>query len=162
MRNRNVVVDNDKTNNDETLGKEDENLKPVPPSVIYGHSLKKIKSYKNVRREYKLSNQKTVFLQDVGAILKEFPVENHTYDDELLIEISNIAEKYFVYGSKDERNKIKQEALDELMLPYFKDDLQLLHKTIQHVWKKIKKTNVLKRVWSRTKHFFFQMVVMSS
>ena len=47
----------------------------------------KIKSYKNIRKSYKLKNQKQVFITDLRAVLNEFPTDNHQYNDELLVEI---------------------------------------------------------------------------
>ena len=81
---------------------------------------------------------------------------DHQYNDELLVEILNIAEVYFCYGSKEEREKVKFEAIQELMLPYFINDKELLLKTISHVWAKVSKSNSFKRIWQRFKLFFFQ------
>jgi len=128
----------------------------VPPNSIYGHNLKSISSYNKLRKGYKLSNQKSIFLTDIKAILKEFPADKHQYDDELLVEILNIAEAYFIYGNKEDREKAKEECIKEILLPYFRDDVELLVKTIAHVWYKVKKTNMLKRCWSRFKNFFLK------
>lgn len=131
-------------------------IRDVPPNAIYGHNLKSISSYNKLRKGYKLSNQKSIFLTDIKAILKEFPADKHQYDDELLVEILNIAEQYFIYGNKDDREKAKDECVKEILLPYFRDDVELLVKTIAHVWHKVKKTNIFKRSWSRFKNFFLR------
>ena len=136
--------------------KENEILKEIPANSLYGVNLKKIKSYKNIRRSYKIKNQKQVFLTDLKQVLREFPFYDHQYNDELLVEILNIAEVYFCYGSKEEREKVKFEAIQELMLPYFINDKELLLKTISHVWAKVSKSNSFKRTWQRFKLFFFQ------
>jgi len=134
----------------------DETLKEIPPNTIYGCNLKKIKSYKNIRKSYKLKNQKQVFITDLRAVLNEFPTDNHQYNDELLVEILNIAECYFIYGDKNERETVKNESILEIMKPYFKDDEELLMKTITHVWHKVSKSNMFKRSLQRFKLFFFQ------
>ena len=72
-------------------------------------------------------------------MLKQFPAELHQYDDELLIEILNIAESFFIYGEAKEREAIKVQCIEELMKPYFKNDGELLLKTIELVEHKIKK-----------------------
>jgi len=136
--------------------KENEILKEIPANSLYGVNLKKIKSYKNIRRSYKIKNQKQVFLTDLKQVLREFPFTDNQYNDELLVEILNIAEVYFCYGSKEEREKVKFEAIQELMLPYFINDKELLLKTISHVWAKVSKSNSFKRTWQRFKLFFFQ------
>ena len=41
--------------------KENEILKEIPANSLYGVNLKKIKSYKNIRRSYKIKNQKQYF-----------------------------------------------------------------------------------------------------
>ena len=125
----------------------------LPPGQIYGHNLKKLSSYNKLRRNKKLSIQKQVFLDDVGAILSQFPVEDYLYDDELLITFLNICESYFVCSSAVERKESKDEAL-RLMLPYFRDDVQLLKKSVAHVWHKVKKSSALKRMVARLVIFF--------
>ena len=134
----------------------EEIMKEIPPNTIYGCNLKKIKSYKNIRKSYKLKNQKQVFITDLKTVLNEFPINNHQYNDELLIEILNIAECYFVYGNNKERETVKNESIIEIMKPYFKDDEELLLKTISHVWHKVSKSNMFKRSLQRFKLFFFQ------
>ena len=141
---------------DEQKTDEVKSVRDVPPNTIYGHNLKKISSYNKLRKTYKLSNQKAFFLNDIKAILREFPADRHQYDDELLTEILNIAEAYFIYGSSEDREKVKQDCIIELLSPYFKNDTELLFKTIGHVWCNVKKTNIAKRSWSRFKNFFFK------
>jgi hypothetical protein len=161
---RSVVVDTDsvdlKVNDEPALEEvkvdEVKKIVDVPPNSIYGHNLKSISSYNKLRKNYKLSNQKSVFLTDIKEILKQFPADRHQYDDELLVEILNIAEAYFIYGDKQDREKAKEECIKSILLPYFRDDEELLVKTIAHVWFKVKKTNVFKRCWSRFKNFFFK------
>jgi hypothetical protein len=78
----------------------------------------------------------------------------HQYDDELLIEILNIAESFFIYGEAQEREAIKVQCIEELMKPYFKNDGELLLKTIGHVWQHVNKSNLRRRLWARLKNFF--------
>ena len=73
----------------------------------------------------------------------------------MLIEILNIAESFFIYFDFESREKAKVECINDLMLPYFKDDVELLFKTIGHIWPQVKKTNLFRRLISRFKNFFF-------
>lgn len=148
------VLGNDKDDIPQNLKDDAAVVKEVPSSRIYGHDLKRLKSYKKIRRGYKLSNQKAIFMSDISLILKEFPADKHQYDDELLVEILNIAEAYFIYGSKDDRESAKKDCIIHLLSPYFRGDIDLLFKTISHVWNKVSKTNLAKRLWARTKNFF--------
>lgn len=139
--------------NSQSVSANDEQ-KAIPPSNLYGHNLKKMKSYKKLRRGYKLSNQKAIFLGDLNAILKEFKPEEHKYDDELLIEILDLAEKYFVYGSKEDRENVKSECVLELMKPFFNNDENLIEKTISNIWHRVNKSNAMRRTFIRFKNFF--------
>jgi hypothetical protein len=127
----------------------------IPPKYLYGNDLKRIKSFKKLRRGYKLQNQKAIFLNDLKELLRQFPTDQHRYDDELLIEILNIAESFFIYGNQTERETIKDECVKELMSPYFANDVDLLLKTITHVWQHVNKSSLRRRLWSRFKIFFF-------
>jgi hypothetical protein len=155
-----------------TLGKDDVNeevktdeniviesdLKPkeVPPNKLHSINLKKISSYRKLRRSYKISNQKAVFINDLKVVLNEFDPKEHTYNDELLLCVVNIAEHFFVFGNKEERESVKRESIREVMLPYFRNDKELLEKTIMHIWHLVKKSNAFKRSIQRLKLFFFQ------
>ena len=129
-------------------------VEDIPPKRVFSHDLKKIKSYRKLRRNFKINNSKLVFVNDMKAILVCFKLEEHKLDCELLIEVLNIAESFFIYGNKEERNDCKLEAVRELMLPYFFDNELILDKSIANVYHRVKKSNLVKRVWSRLINFF--------
>lgn len=129
-------------------------VEDVPPKRVFSHDLKKIKSYRKLRRNFKINNSKLVFVNDMKAILECFKLEEHKLDTELLIEVLNIAESFFIYGNKDERNDCKLEAVRELMLPYFFDNELILDKSIANVYHRVTKSNLAKRVWRRLLNFF--------
>lgn len=128
----------------------------LPNKQIFNYNLKKLKSFRNIRKSYKIKNQKNIFLQDLTTLLKEYPPQdfNNQLNDELLVEIMNIAEQYFFYGTKEERNENKKECVVKLMLKYFRNDNQLLLKTMQLVKNRVKKSTRIQRVISRLKYFF--------
>ena len=133
-------------------------VKPVPPRSVYGHDLKKLKSYKKIRQAYKQKNTKNVFLFDLKNILHEFPPDDdeNELNDELLREIMQLAERYFIQQSKEEdREALKVDAVVELMLPYFRGDAKLLEYSMKHVKKYVKKIGKLQRTYLRLKLFFF-------
>tara|TARA_R110001606_G_scaffold353438_1_gene503975 strand:- start:12 stop:497 length:486 start_codon:yes stop_codon:yes gene_type:complete len=138
--------------------KQDEPVKKVedvPPKRVYNHDLKKIKSYRKLRRNFKINNSKIVFVNDMKAILECFKLEEHKLDTELLIEVLNVAESFFIYGSKQEREDCKLESVRELMLPYFFDNELILDKSIANVYHRVVKSNLVKRVYRRLLNFFF-------
>jgi len=130
-------------------------VQEVPQKALYNYNLKKIKSFKQIRRKYKMSNQSQIFINDLSLILQEYLPENFQFDNELLIHILNIAESYFIYGNKQERNEQKVTAVRILMKPYFREDVHLLDVMISCVWCKVSKTNMFKRVYKRLQNSFF-------
>ena len=137
----------------------DINYHEIPEKQIYGYNLKKLKSYKKIRRNYKKQNMKSTFINDLQFLLDEYSPSDKENDlnDDLLIEILNIAEEYFIYpNNKQEREIVKREAVIELMKKYYRNDEELLNKTINNLWHKVKKSNMFKRCWARLKVFFFQ------
>lgn len=130
-------------------------VQEVPQKALYNYNLKKIKSFKQIRRKYKMSNQSQIFINDLSIILQEYIPEDFQFDNELLVHILNIAESYFIYGNKEERNDQKVKAVMILMKPYFRNDEQLLNIMISSVWSKVSKTNMFKRVYKRLQNSFF-------
>ena len=102
-----------------------------------------------------MSNQSQIFINDLSLILQEYIPEDFQFDNELLVHILNIAESYFIYGNKEERNDQKVKAVMILMKPYFRNDEQLLNIMISSVWSKVSKTNMLKRIYKRLQNSVF-------
>ena len=131
-------------------------LKDIPPKQLFNYNLKQLKSFKKIRQPYKLKNLKYTFLSDMKIVLNEYlPTDkDNQYNDELLIEVLNIAEEYFISKDKVERDTQKKDCVIELLLPYFNNDKQLLLKTIQLVDHRIKKVGLVRRLYLRGKLFF--------
>ena len=131
-------------------------LKDIPPKQLFNYNLKQLKSFKKIRQSYKLKNLKYTFLSDMKIVLNEYlPTDkDNQYNDELLIEVLNIAEEYFISKNKVERDTQKKDCVIELLLPYFNNDKQLLLKTIQLVDHRIKKVGLVRRLYLRGKLFF--------
>ena len=131
-------------------------LKDIPPKQLFNYNLKQLKSFKKIRQSYKLKNLKYTFLSDMKVVLNEYlPTDkDNQYNDELLIEVLNIAEEYFISKNKVERDTQKKDCVIELLLPYFNNDKQLLLKTIQLVDHRIKKVGLVRRLYLRGKLFF--------
>ena len=134
-------------------------LDDVPPKSLKslnGYNLKKIKSFKLIRKKYKLNNQTAMFIQDLQIILNEYSPDKYQLDTDILVHICNIAEQYFIYGNKEQREEQKLLALSTLMRPYFKNDTELLHKMMSVVYDKVDKSTVLKRIYRRLLNFFLK------
>jgi hypothetical protein len=131
-------------------------LKDIPPKQLFNYNLKQLKSFKKIRQSYKLKNLKYTFLSDMKVVLNEYlPTDkDNQYNDELLIEVLNIAEEYFISKDKVERDTQKKDCVIELLLPYFNNDKQLLLKIILLVDHRIKKVGLVRRLYLRGKLFF--------
>lgn len=131
---------------------------PVPPvenlpKVKVCNNLKKLASFKQIKKNYKLQSQKDIFVSDVRSLLQHLDKDEHEYDIELLIEVLNACEEFFIYGNKEERNQCKAEAINELMIDYFGNE-QVLNKFIGTIKNQIKKSNFVKRTLKKIKNFF--------
>lgn len=132
---------------------------PVPPTVEnlpkvkVCNNLKKLASFKQIKKNYKLQSQKDIFVSDVRSLLQHLNKEEHEYDIELLIEVLNACEEFFIYGNKEERNQCKVDAINELMMEYFGNE-HVLNKFIGTVKNQIKKSNFFKRTLKKFKNFF--------
>jgi hypothetical protein len=157
MRTQRDIVETDLSVEEPVVEEVKEQVKVVediPPKKVFSHDLKKIKSYRKLRRNFKINNSKLVFVNDMKAILECFKLEEHKLDTELLIEVLNIAESFFIYGNKQEREDCKLESVRELMLPYFFDNELILDKSIANVYHRVVKSNLAKRLWRRLVNFF--------
>jgi hypothetical protein len=132
-------------------------LDDVPPKTLNGFNLKKIKSFKIIRKKYKLHNQTTLFIKDLQTVLKEYEPSKFQLDTDILVHICNIAEQYFIYGNHREREEQKIISITTLMKPYFKDDAELLQKMMSVVYDKVNKSTLVKRLYRRfINHFFLK------
>jgi len=123
------------------------------PKVKVCNNLKKLASFKQIKKNYKLQSQKDIFVSDVRSLLQHLDKVSHEYDIELLIEVLNACEEFFIYGNKEERTQYKTEAVNELMIEYFGNE-QVLNKFICTVKNQIKKSNFIKRNLKKVKNFF--------
>lgn len=126
----------------------------LPKDDIYKR-MKKLTTFKQIKRSYKLESQKAQFLADLDELFKHLNVEDHLYDTELLIELMNATEQYFIYGTKDQRDQSKAEVVKEVMLKFFNNDERVLDKFIATVFKKVKKSTLMRRLYRRVYNFFF-------
>jgi hypothetical protein len=125
------------------------------PKSVLDYDLKKMPSFKQKRRKYKFASQGKLFVQELSVVLDQYEPEEHQFDLELLLTVLNIAESFFIHGSKDERNAQKKQAVEDLMLVYFRDDAMLLELMRKNLWRKVKKSGFIRRQFRKIKSFFF-------
>ena len=107
-----------------------------------------------MRRSCKLDNQQKIFITDLKQMLSHMDIVQNTLNTELLIEVINIANQFFIYGQNEDREKSKLEAIHELMMPYFVNE-KILDTNIYSIQHKVTKSNFFKRLYRRGKNFFF-------
>jgi hypothetical protein len=129
-------------------------MKELPKSVL-SYDLKQMQSFKVKRRSFKFATQSRLFVEELSVVLSQYAPEEHQFDMELLTTVLNIAESFFIHGSSDERKAQKDAAVQELLLPYFRDDKDLLDLMKTSVWNKVKKSNVWRRSFRKFRNFFF-------
>lgn len=136
------------------------NIQPVPSATLYGkkNNLKKIKSFKKLRQTRKVSNQKELFLYDMKEMLASIVLENDADRKDLLIEIVNIAHDYFIYGDQETRETSINDAVQELLLPFFDGNKAEFKVDLLSIRKSIIKSNIFRRTTSRVYNFFCSIV----
>ena len=141
--------------------KKNDNYDDIPNKQVFNYNLKKLKSFRNIRKSYKIKNLKNIFLNDLSIVLNEYSPQdiNNQLNDELLVEIMNISEQYFFYGSEIERDENKNDCIIKLMLPYFRNDERLLLKTISLVSDRVNKSSRIQRLIARLKYFFLSLKI---
>ena len=130
-------------------------LHVIPPSTLHNHNLKKIKSFRKLRQCKKVDNQQSIFINDMKSMLDHMKVEDNDLNRELLVEVCNIANEFFIYGDKETRESSKIDSIQQLLLPYFRNDTEILNSIIDSMKHKIIKSNFVKRAFKRIKNFFF-------
>lgn len=124
----------------------------LPKSHLYKR-MKQLSSFKKIKRSYKLEAQKEQFVSDLKELFKHLPADQHKFDTELLLELLNASEEYFIYGSKEERTQSKQEVVRELMMPLFESE-KILDSFVHTLSSRVKKSNLVKRILKRVWNFF--------
>jgi len=134
-----------------------DDIKDIPKATLYGtrNNLKNIKSFRSSRQNDKLINQKTVFKSDIRKILDYMDINENRLNTQLLVEVSNSAYDFFIYGEKEIREESRYNTVKELLLPYFDNDEFLFTTMLDEVSYKIKKSTFVRRLYRRAKNYFF-------
>ena len=126
----------------------------IPPKKIKGIDLKKMKGFKGLRKLAKCENMKKQFLNDMKQLTPYFPVMGNQLNDELLTKVFELAENHFFYGDQEQRDEVKLESVREVMLPYYKNDLNMLENNMRLVIGGVKKLSFRRRMGKRFYVFF--------
>ena len=105
--------------------------------------LKSSSKFTDARHKIKTSVLLEEFQQKLNSDLELFNADENRYDIEFVLKVCNIAESYFIQYKK--MGEIKQIAVIQVLLPYFKNDSELIKNIILHIYPKITKSNILRR-----------------
>ena len=118
-------------------------------SKAHEYNLKKMKSFKQIRKKSKHSDQLSIYFAYMNKVLKKYDAKTNQLDIKLLILVLNVTEGFFIFQSKEEREIMKREAVIKIMKPYFRNDEEVLNAMIGCVWHRVKKSNIIKRFFKR-------------
>ena len=105
--------------------------------------LKSSSKFTDARHKIKTEVLLNEFQQKLNSDLELFDCELNKYDFDFVLKICNIAENHFIQYKK--MGEIKEKAVIQVLLPYFKNDVELIKSTILHIYPKITKSNILRR-----------------
>jgi hypothetical protein len=126
----------------------------IPIKNLYAYDLKKLKSYRTIRQDVKHTNQLIIFENDVGSLLKCFKIDEFNMNTELLELVLQLTEDYFIFGNQKQRDTMKKQAINNLMLQYFKNDQEILDNVMRYAYTNVRKSNFFKRSYSKLVVFF--------
>ena len=142
-------------NNSETVETQNSNLNHIPSSKIHGGgNLKKIGSFNKLRKSRKINSQKIEFINHIKNSLSLVKLDSEEERNTLLIEVINSANMFFIYGDYELRESSKNEAIRELMLPFFNEDVAEFKVDVLKIQSKIQKSTLIRRVAMRVYNFF--------
>jgi len=127
----------------------DDHIVLQPVESMNFAELKELSKLRESRKKVKGILHIADFAQKVKSDLKSLSVEDGKYEHSLVLKACDIAELFFMdKGCGD----IKREAVISVLLPYFKNDAELIAKIIEFIYPMIHKSTIIrrnkKRLWS--------------
>jgi len=117
----------------------------IPPKKIKNRSLKGNKNYRKLRKDAKnmhLYDEVVKQLQNEVYNNVNYPLGDHQFDHELVIDAMQIVERVF---NEPKLGKIKLKCVCEIMKPYFLNNISLIERFVELNFDKIIKSNVVRR-----------------
>ena len=115
----------------------------LPPKKILNNSnLKKLKSYRNLRKNIKSQNEESEFISQLTDVLNLFDENKVHYDPDVLVLIMQIAENWFL-GKKDGEKRKRNVII--VAKRFFDENEELVNKMIEIVLPTIKQNKYIER-----------------
>lgn len=122
------------------------------PRYLFNSNLDSLPGYTNIRKQLKQKRHYEEFVKETRKILRLFSNKERKYDSKLVLYVCQLAEHYF---SKPKSGPVKEEAVIQSVKGFYNDDECLVKSIIDLVLPNIQKSNVVRRLRSKTTTFFF-------
>ena len=127
-------------------------VKKKLPKDFNGHHLN---VYDIVRKNIKTKDLEEQFIIKVSEMLSVIDKKDVKYNEECVKFVCECAELYFLDKGCGE---LKLRVVTIVLMPYFNDDEELIHKFVQLCINAIRKSNILRRNYVRLRRIFFSLV----
>ena len=115
----------------------------LPPKKILNNSnLKKLKSYRNLRKNIKSQNEESEFISQLTDVLNLFDENEVHYDPDVLVLIMQIAENWFL-GKKDGEKRKRNVII--VAKRFFDENEELVNKMIEIVLPRVMQNKYIER-----------------
>jgi len=132
-----------------------------PPSARVGSrtDMKKLKGFNQKRKEMKHLKFKNDYISSMKAELEVLDdVEARKYDADTILFLMESVESEFIQSGG--LGDLKREAVIELALPYFNNDVELVNVFIDMKFKEVKQATLLRRMQMKLMAFFVALTTV--
>ena len=133
-------------------------IKEIPPKLLFNSDMKKLKGFRDVRINLKQDALSKDFIESMTNVLDLFDNSERKYDSDIVQFVVQSAEDTFI--SHPKMGDIKSKAVVAICKRYFNDDVELVSKIIQMVLPLIKKSSFYRRNKTRAKQLFLSLLNM--
>ena len=131
-------------------------IKEIPPKLLFNSDMKKLKGFRDVRINLKQDALSKDYIESMTNVLDLFDNSERKYDSDIVKFVVQSAEDTFI--SHPKMGYIKSKAVVAICKRYFNDDVELVTKIIEMVLPLIKKSTFYRRNKTRAKHFFLWLL----
>lgn len=138
------------------LGEDAAPIDIPPKSVLHSDIKKLMPKFASKRKQLKIEHAKREFVTEFHKVLTLFDAEGEEkYDHQIVLLACQCAERFFIDRGMGD---IKQEVVVQSVLPFFKEDKDLVLKIIELVLPLIERSTFFSRNKQRFINFFWSVV----
>ena len=133
-------------------------IQTVPVAKIGSINLKKYTSFQETRSSIKLSNQELLATTQLKTWLSSIDCELNMMNLELIIDVINFCESFFIYGSREQRETSINKTVHKVLRPFCKEDDDIVCALIKSVEHRIVRSTKFTRRKQQLVNFFCTML----